>query len=263
MSPRMFVLLAAMLVQPALSAPAELPVDADFVQAHPAAQGSLDPVQAAAYQAFVEVPDLAEQAAHPIASRTRNGRARFMNPGADLRVAGVHLDHALHGQADLRTAHARLGAELAESPELLRAAAAEASPQVHAAMLSGLHRRNDRVWTLVIVDGLQDDAASVREVAASLLGRRADASEHLPELARAAADSDPSVRSLAVRALGVYGDASQLDVVVSRLSDSDAEVRLAAVHAVERIAPGRAASLTQALRTDPNARVQRAASAVD
>jgi hypothetical protein len=136
---------------------------------------------------------------------------------------------------------AMLGARRAYPPELVRALR-EGRPTVFdeeatgAAPFAAL--ATDRSATAVAVEALHDPDASVRRVAAYVLGEA-----RLPgtsaALVAALGDEDADVRANAVRSLtGIGGDAAL--ALTQRLSDPDPIVRLAALDAVataERRAP--------------------------
>lgn len=236
MSPtRTLVFLAALVCAPALAAAPAAPIDRDSVAQGVSADLRADPIRFEAAQAFVAVPDLAERAANPVARSTRTGAVRFMDAPEDPRVAAVHLDHALRGKTALRPAHARAAAEIVEDPGLLETALADADAPVVAAALSGLHRRAEPVWAKVLADHAKDGDIRVQEVAISLLSRRADAGEHLDTLRQATASSSPTIRLTAARALGVFGESSDIPRLQRLIQDTDAKVGAVATLALERL----------------------------
>lgn len=96
--------------------------------------------------------------------------------------------------------------------------------------------------TAVVLRGLRDTSADVREQAALALGRvgAADASAAL----RAALDDRlPAVRAAAARALGAIGDVAAVDRLVAVARDDAFEPARAAARAVRRITPHRVAAL--------------------
>ena len=116
-----------------------------------------------------------------------------------------------------------------------------------------------------IMAGLADAEPSVRAEAALSAGS-------LPEAARAddglrtrlgqlLADADGAVRAGAARTLGLMAHAPAFEPIARLLGDADAEVRLQAVHALERIDRPRAAALPALgpLRSDPDPKVAHAA----
>lgn len=127
-----------------------------------------------------------------------------------------------------------------------------------------------------LIDTLQDRNRSVRVAAAQSLGRLASVAAvepivlafaarripkliagqallsigppSLPALSRLASDPDPEARAFAIELIGLVGDASHADYVVSHLRDGSAEVRAKAARALGRLgAEPAAAELVEAL----------------
>jgi HEAT repeat protein len=103
---------------------------------------------------------------------------------------------------------------------------------LHAATRINVFSRPDAIAPL-----LSDGAADVRRRAAEVLGmmRSQDAVVGLMALTDPTQESDPSVRTSAVGALGKIGDATAHDAVEAALADSDPLVRSVAEIALRRL----------------------------
>jgi len=272
---RLLPLLLALTATPALAGAPDVlsthtgPVDAEFIAAHPApdtpaawqALRQADPVRAAAWQVWLEAPEQARSAARSAVVPTRAGSLRLAGGPDQVDVSAVHLDVALYGSASEseRAAHARAAVAMTGDLELVDAFLTQASPVLRGAALSALTRHPDPRAGELLAAGLQDADPVVREISASVLGRRADASALGAALARAAADPSADVRRLAVRGLGYHRLTAHQDVVTARLGDRDPTVRLAALRALERLDADAAVQRARTLVEDADPAVRRAA----
>lgn len=111
---------------------------------------------------------------------------------------------------------------------------------------------------------LSDTAGAVRAAALRAIGERSDGADYAGSVLAALGDTDAEARACAARAAGWLGLSGAWDALVPMLADPDADVRLKAVAALERLDGGRAAALPglRALTRDPDARVARAAERV-
>ncbi|MFK8000909.1 MAG: HEAT repeat domain-containing protein [Polyangiales bacterium] len=127
---------------------------------------------------------------------------------------------------------------LDSAPEFKTQALRAADPEVHLELL---------------LTYFSDESADTRRAAALRFGdgEQEAAFEPLAMLARN--DSEPKVRNAAVRSLGAYG-AVATTVLVERLSDSDAGVRLAATRALVRADPEAATPVLRSLVDAPPSR---------
>lgn len=226
--------------------------------------GETDAVEVAAAQARAAHPELAQAARDLPLARGRNGALRLIGAQADPRVAAIHLDLALNGglDPDVAAAHAGLAAAGLQDAELMNQALAEGSVQVRAAFLAGLHRSAAPAAGPTLAHGLTDAHPQVREVAASLLGRRPDAATFAEPLAVAARDVTPAVRRLSIRALGWHGVTAKVAVVDQAIDDDDPLVRRTALRALNRLDPARAQVAAKSLQADLDGRVSAAAAQV-
>lgn len=193
-----------------------------------------------------------------------------------------------------RLIDARLDTPLA-TPLLLERALDERDPGLRRALVEA-GARADGDWSAPVAGLLLEDAdPAVRALAAELLDD-ADPSAAAASLPHGASDADPAVRAAAMRAIGGRPDgaayaealatglvdpdaevrqyaarsAGWLDLgqlygqVAPLLSDTDADVRLSALHAAARLAPSRvvAEPALGRLLADPDPRVARAAAAL-
>lgn len=226
-------------------------------------------LETAVAEAWRDHPLEAAAAAKAEPITTRNGMPRFVgeevrNPHATpillARVADPRED--LGERVALVEAAVRSGGDwdgvvvglLAEEPEpalrrMLAEVLREADPAEAAA---GLAR------------AAADPAAEVRAAAMRAIGGRKDGATLADALMPGLGDADAAVRRDAARALGWLGVAQGWAGIEPLLADPSAEVRLAALRALERLDRPRLARLPalRALDGDPDPRVARAAAAI-
>ncbi|MCB9763366.1 MAG: HEAT repeat domain-containing protein [Alphaproteobacteria bacterium] len=200
----------------------------------------------------------------PVTSRA--GLPHFQHPElAGLAARAALTERLLRGgesddvRAALATAVAR---DLDVDPVVLTGLyRAEGSPAVREALVWGWRKHPDGAAAAKgLALALSDEDAAVRAQAAAAAGYRDNLAELVPALTRALSDADGQVRAMAARSLGWSRDPATFDALAPLLSDSDAEARLQALHALERVDAKRAAGLDLgALAADPDPRVARAA----
>ena len=102
-----------------------------------------------------------------------------------------------------------------------------------------------------------DSAIEVRIEAARVSAQHAAGTRLAGELRNALAAAEPALRAEAVRSLGALRVEAAKEELVKALRDTNAEVRLEALRAVDRIAPGTLAGSTAVitLQSDPDSRV--------
>ena len=238
--------------------PASSPVDA------PA--GSDDTAAEAPAPAPAAAPEVAPapQAAHP--ATTRAGTRRFT--GREVRDPGAtraFLDRfASEPDPAVRAALAEAlpRTEGAWAGELGRLLAAEADPDVRAVLVAIAWRAPAEQGIRVLAAGLDDADARVRAEAARTAGRHRAGGQLVDALAARLSDPAAPVRAAAAEALGVRGAGrfTRLSALTALTADGDAEVRLQALRALERLAPeAEIAAPAARLRTDPDERVRRLA----
>jgi hypothetical protein len=139
--------------------------------------------------------------------------------------------------------------------------AAERDPAVREQLVGALRHADSEDAAAALPLAAKDTSPAVRAAAMRAIGSREDGATYAPLALTALTDVDPDVRAHAARAVGWLGLSAGWDDVVALLADPDAEVRLKAVAALERLDPAAAAALPamRARLTDPDARVARAA----
>jgi HEAT repeat protein len=108
----------------------------------------------------------------------------------------------------------------------------------------------------VLVNGLEDDAAELRMVAATAISHDAVA-EATPALVDRLADPDPRVRLRVVRALGNVGDARDVDPIASLADGGSARLRKEVATALGEIGGEAALAALDPLLDDPELGVRR------
>jgi HEAT repeat protein len=204
-------------------------------------------------------------------ARTRSGQLRFVDPELTDNPAAARmlLDRlASEPRAEVRAALVEalprtggewlgdvvvhFGTEPAAAVRVAMAAIAPRAPRAEGGALLGL--------------ALRDPDPSVRTEAALAtpsLAAPAALEAKLPEgLAALLADSEPRPRAAAARSLGILGAPASFAAIRPLLRDAEGEVRLQALHALERLEPNRAARIDElaSLERDADARVARLAS---
>ena len=225
----------------------------DRVRVHAAEFAAADPAVAATLRALAP-------------TRTRAGTPRFTDPAIhDPRAAALLLQRLVDGgdpepvRAALVEALPRTGGLYADA--LVELVIAEPSAMVRTAMVFSVRRAPALDALAVIAAGLGDVNGEVSAEAARAAAAHPDGARLAPALATALASADPATRAEAARALGVHAIAPAPGALTALLADPAADVRLEALRALDRIAPGSLAGLSAArtLTTDPDPRIARLA----
>lgn len=196
---------------------------------------------------------------------TRAGTARFTGPLVRNPVAAaVFLDRLTSPEGASPEVRAALVEALPRTtgpfgPAVIDLLAGETDASVRVAMVASLRTADASSALAGLEVGLADADASVRLIAARTVARRADGVQLEEELLAAAGDPELGVKSEAIRTLGVLEIASAKNLITAELAAADADLRLSAVRALTRIDPAFAAERVQALVTDGDPRVAKAA----
>jgi HEAT repeat protein len=238
---------------------APTPAATDTAALHPAAEPRIGAGGAAAAAQEPLVPQ-----------RTRAGTLRFTSPAIDGNAAltpEILARLASEPSRELRLALIdalpRTGGDWVDGA--LALLEREPEPEVRKALVAILPRAEPTRALRGILAGLGDAAAMVRAEAAlsaaSLPRPTRDDAGLAARLGQLLSDDDARTRASAVRALGIMGRAAAFDPVARLLDDADSEVRLQAIHALERLDRGRARGLArlETLRSDGDPKVARAA----
>jgi HEAT repeat protein len=202
--------------------------------------------------------------------RTRAGTLRFTSPAIEGNTAlapEILARFAREPSAELRAALVdalpRTGGDWFDGA--YGALAHEPEAAVRRAIVAIMPRAEATQALRGIMAGLADAEPSVRAEAALSAGSLPEAARGdgglRTRLGQLLSDTDGSVRAGAARTLGLMAHAPAFEPIARLLGDADAEVRLQAVHALERIDRERAARLPAlgALRSDPDPKVAHAA----
>lgn len=134
---------------------------------------------------------------------------------------------------------------------------------VRVALVQSLRRGNDDAVRAALKLAFADANPEMKGAAVYLAGRRANVGRDFTNelLDLTSLEGNTELAASAVRAVGILGTPEQFDALTSHLDATDADMRLAAVRALARLDPDRAATLTQltTLAKDPDDRVARAA----
>lgn len=199
-------------------------------------------------------------------ARTRAGHLRFGTSKIhDPRATAVFLDRLASGNEpeDVRAALAealpRTGGAYADA--LAGLLEAESSARVRSVLVATAARAPIAVADDVIRRGLADASIEVRLEAARTAGAHPDGARLGNALRAALATPDPGLRAEIARTLGVHRIGSARDQLVGLLADTSGDVRLQALRAIDRIAPGslRDDAKLARLANDSDARVSRLA----
>lgn len=235
------------------------PITPQVVDGSPPAGVIANPVQHAAWQRTQTHPALARKVDSALVTRTRNGSARLADAPMRPEAAPLYADRALHGARADAPAYAFAAVVVTRDAQWAEPLVAHPDPAIRRAALGALHRHPEPWAQTLLAGAFLDIDIGVREVAVSTLGRHPRAQERLDDFRSAVLDPSPTVRSMAVRALGVWGGEAERAVVFARITDRDAAVRLQALRALGRLDPSAATDAARRLASDPDQRVQRAA----
>ncbi len=198
---------------------------------------------------------------------TRAGFLRFWGGIVDESGAEVILlERLVHGDESAGVRHALIDA-IARSGVDHAQAFVELMPLepdgwVRAAYVNSLRKQELSLASAMFRQALDDRDAYVRAEGARSIGWHPEGDQLSPELIAALSDTEASVREAAARSLGIHKVSSAFSAVAGLLFDPDAEVRLQALHAVERIDAKRASGVAAPLLDDADSRISRLATRV-
>jgi hypothetical protein len=222
--------------------------------------------QAAAIRAWQESPDLAELAWDLQPRPTRAGHPRFHDPALrDSGMAPVVLERLLsQGEPEeVRMALVDLLPRIGGEWDAALAAAYDSEPQagVRMMMVETARRASPDVARQLVALGAADDATTARAAAMRAASHVEDTPELAPLLLAGMADTAPEVRAFAARSAGWLELSDTIAPLQTLLRDEDAEVRLSALRAIERIDVSvlKTGATLQTLSQDTDPRVARAA----
>ncbi|MDP2307011.1 MAG: HEAT repeat domain-containing protein [Pseudomonadota bacterium] len=226
--------------------------------------------RAAAALEWRQDPTFADAVATCAPLTTRNGAIRFTDRRLRAPEAAPLLVERLVSSETPSAERAALvdalrlsGGDWSEAVAGLLAV--ESDPAVREQLAGALEHAEADVARAGLALAASDTAGSVRAAALRAIGAREDGGSYAAVVFAALGDTDPAVRAYAARAAGWLGLTGAWSAVVSLLADSDADVRLRAVAALERLGAEEAAALpglralTQDPTRDPDPRVARAA----
>lgn len=195
-------------------------------------------------------------------SQTRAGFLRFTSKAIhDPRAASVFLDRLIGGReseqvrAALVEALPRTGGTYSDAAADL--IATETSAMVRAAFVHSVRRAPAEHAVIVIERALGDSDATVTAEAARAAAAHPEGAQVADKLRGALASPDATTRAEAARSLGILKIESARDALLLRLNDASADVRLEALRAVDRIAPGslKGNAVLEAMTTDTDPRI--------
>lgn len=234
---------------------ADLAEDAGWrvrARAAAAVQWRVDPALAAHVSTVASVP-------------TRSGTPRFTDRALrDPDVAGLLVERLVAGGDAPAVREALVEALRHTDGDWADAAAGLLATERDAGVRAQLAATLRDAEADAAIPGLalaaRDADARVRAAAMRAIGGRKDGAALLGSVLAATTDTDAAVRAAAVRAVGWLGLSEGWSGLVARLGDADADVRLQAVGALERLDADRAAALPELARlgSDPDGRVARA-----
>jgi hypothetical protein len=210
-------------------------------------------------------PALLTELAQMSPARTRAGLLRFTTRiDADPRATAVFLDRLAQGggsaaeRAALVEVLPRTNGAFADA--LAELYAAEPDAEVRAVYAFSTRRAPEPYATSVIRTALADPSPVVQAEAARSAAAHPAGAKLATELEAALSSPDATTRAAAARALGIHQVGAAQASLTAKLDDADPEVRLAALRARERIAPGSLPAMKlRALASDSDPRVARLA----
>ncbi len=247
----------------------ELVADNDLSD-HELAEAMLSPdwrvrQQAAVVHGWRQHPELYQRFAVEQAAPTRAGMLRFRGPDlADTRLAPLFLERLLQGpdssyQEALIEVLPRTGGDWGDAfVGLFRE---EQDARVRSVLVASMRQAPREPAVSGIRLGLTDVSAEVRGEAARAAGWSEHGLELVADLVDTLPDQAPYTRAMAVRSLGYLRATQAFDALLPLLADSDPQVRLNAINALERLDAERLAQRPElgSLAHDADPRVVRAA----
>ncbi|MFH1468185.1 MAG: HEAT repeat domain-containing protein [Pseudomonadota bacterium] len=194
-----------------------------------------------------------------------NGMARFRGEDlADARLAPLFLERLLErpGAAEewaLIEVLPRTGGDWAEA--FVGLMAEEGDPQVRSVLAASMRWAPASAAAEGVRAALADGEGLVRGEAARAVGWRKDGAALAAELIPLLGDAEAYPRAMAARSLGYLKVTSAFEALRPLLGDPDADARLQALHAMERIDEAALKGLPEVSRlvADPDPKVARAA----
>jgi HEAT repeat protein len=193
--------------------------------------------RAAALRIRTAQPDLARQVDAATAAPTRAGSYRLLGSPEGHDAAVLHLDLGLYGGESEPIRAARIRAAMVElSPD--ERAAVWSSPVVVVRRAAAAALTQDPGAGPELAAAIASDPdPGVREIAVASLSRLPTGGTYGPAYTLASTDPSPTVRALAVRALGWWQLTAHRAAVQAALTDVDPGVQNAARSAMVRMAP--------------------------
>jgi HEAT repeat protein len=229
------------------------------------------PSLAGEFQSTLDAGSDAVRKAHPEIAAHVDGMIPIENRAGMLFFPGRHLvdpsaqlliQDRLLKDTDTAAVRVALAYALNGAHRLPWSVIVDQPAPVRRALLSGYKKAGHTDAQTVFAGALADPSVQVRMEAARLIGYRADlVSPALSAgLNRGLADASPEVRSFSVRAISWRTEDGGFDAIRPLLNDASASVREAAVRALGKLDPDRAASLeaVRALASDNDPGVGRA-----
>lgn len=211
-----------------------------------------------------EAPDWFDALMSAEAKPSRAGMLRFVAPEFQDPNAAVVLLHRYVNGDDAAPVKAALVDALQRTKgdyalpvsELF----ADAEPVVRVAMVNSMRRAEGEHAFATLAQGLADADVGVRIAAADTLAMHKSGATLGDELIAALGDSELRVQAAAAKAIG-YLEVGSASDLAPLLGSEDADVRLRALQAMERVEPGAAVGMTQfaTLLEDADPTVARAA----
>lgn len=194
--------------------------------------------------------------------RTRAGHYRFAVPETeDDGAALVMLERMLKGgeSAEIRSALVpAFGSLLRDRAGLaLYLYEREAEEQVRARLVAEVKTAQEGVANELLARGVVDSSAAVREISAAMIGYRTPNDTLTSALVQLLTDDTAVVRAMSARSLGWLHTSSAFEGLTATLDDPDANVRLQALSALNRLDSARllASPVLDRLCADGDARV--------
>ncbi len=205
------------------------------------------------------------------ATRTRAGFGRMIAPelrdadAAPLLISrlasGAPAENSYTRAALVDALHRTNGRYSEAVADLL---IAEPDARVRTVLIESLRWADPKAAHRGLSAGLHDASLEVRTAAARTVGNRKDGAILAPELIATLSDSDPNLRAIASRSLGILRVDKAKVPLSTLLADDALEVRLHSLRALSRIDRGYAATLpsVSSLQNSDDPRIARVASTI-